>query len=131
MPLSPPLRSGPHLRVQVWRATDSLFFARVPAGASGCHLIFGLRCKASETAGALAAAVARALEWQRDTVGLRHTSLAAQYSNFTLKQCMMGMSGGQGSEFTRKTDEGSADLYFRCALGRYAKRCMAVVSCMP
>ena len=128
VPPPPPLRSGPYLRVQVWRATDSLFFARVPAGASGCPLIFGLRCKASETAGALAAAVERALEWQRDMVGLRHTSLAAQYSNFTLQRCMMGISGGQGSDFIRKTDEGSADLYFRCVSGRYAKRCMAVVA---
>ncbi|KAK9819074.1 hypothetical protein WJX81_000974 [Elliptochloris bilobata] len=69
----------------VFRATDSLFLLKVPATASGHQGTYGLRCSGSDTAGALAAAVERGLEQRRDT----------------------------GSEFSQKTDEGSADLYFR------------------
>ncbi len=66
-----PTRAGSALARarQVWRASETLFFVRAPAAGGGRARTYGVRCRAPGAAGAMADAVHRALERQREAVG--------------------------------------------------------------
>lgn len=55
--------------MQVWRASESVFLVRAPAAPPGKPRAYGMRSGGPDAADALAAAVERALQAQRDTVG--------------------------------------------------------------
>ena len=68
---------------QVWRASESVFVVRAPAVPPGKPHAFGIRCEGADVADAVAAAVKRALDAQRDTVGI-----PSELSLLALRGCL-------------------------------------------